>query len=82
MGLRKVLRKRYYFLLIKIAIHTPDLVEAKKGALLFAKTPTIHIYIQASDIYEQRHTSKKCYCPPVFSECPAESETWRTFRPV
>ena len=58
MGLRKLLRKRYYFLLIKIAIHTPDLVEARRGALLFAKTPTIHIYIQASDIYEQRHTSK------------------------
>jgi len=44
-------RKKYYFLLIKIAIHTPDLVEARRGALIFAKTPTIKIYIRASDIY-------------------------------
>ena len=44
-------RKKYYFLLIKIAVHTPDLVEARRGALIFAKTPTIKIYIRASDIY-------------------------------
>ena len=28
----------YYFVLIKIVIHTPDLGEAKRGALIFANT--------------------------------------------